>query len=519
MRMIGRIGGVFLVLSSAALFCSASAHAWPGCTALFSAEYPDSSTEDEGACQTCHLSSAGGGSFNGYGQDLLDNGATGVGAACSNANIAGAFTAVELFDSDGEGTSNIDEINAHAQPGWCAESQGSSCTNAAAPPANILLDPDVTNNAAPIADTGGPYSGEAGTTLIRFDGSASSDPDGDALTFAWNFGDGSTAIEAMPTHTYVTAGDFQVTLVVNDGRMDSDSAVTAASITPPPSNLAPTANAGGPYDSEPGLAITLDGSLSSDPNDDPLTYAWDFGDGAMATGVAPTHAYVADGTYAISLIVNDGEFDSLAARTNATITTAVDQGDGAALYDTNCLACHGDPWSGPPVDELLPGLRRVTGARSCNISGSIFGTSVFPNGVPEMQFLQGMVEAEIDALAEYLNSRRASGELRYVTTCAGCHGNDGTGGRVGENVHGDSANETLEAITEEREMQYLACMPASDIAVITDFLIGMDVDRDDDRTDHDDDDKGGGTMSLQILTLLVLVGLARRRRELFKEKR
>ena len=602
MKIIERIGGGFLALALTAALYAPLAHAWPACTGLFTAAYPDSQTEDEGACQTCHQSSTGGGNFNGYGQDLLGNGAAGVGGACTSADIAGAFTAVELFDSDGEGTSNIDEINAHAQPGWCVESQGSSCTNPGVPPAGILLDPAVAN-AAPVADAGGPYSGEAGTSLIQFIGSGSSDSDGDPLTFAWNFGDGSTATGAMPTHIYVTAGDFQVTLVVNDSQTNSDPAVTMASITAPQANFAPTANAGGPYEGEPGLSITFDGSLSSDPNGDALIYAWDFGDGAMAAGPSPTHAFAADGTYTISLtvndgqvdsvastttatittppansaptadaggpysgdtgivvtfdgrasddadgdilsyqwdfgdntidfgatpshvyaiagtytvrlVVNDGEFDSQVASTEATITDPVDQSDGAALYDANCLACHGDPWSGPPVDDSLPGLRRIAGARSCNISGSIFGTSVFPNGVPEMQFLQGLLEAEIDALAEHLNSLDASGEQRYVTTCAGCHGDNGSGGRVGEDVIGDSANESFEAIADEKEMRYLACMPKTDFVAIAGFLGRISDDNDFDGFDDDnDDDGGGGTTSLQFLTLLALLGLSRRRRK------
>jgi len=134
-----------------------------------------------------------------------------------------------------------------------------------------------------------------------------------------------------------------------------------------------------------------------------------------------------------------------------------------------------------------------------------------------MQFLQGLLEAEIDALAEHLNSLDASGEQRYVTTCAGCHGNNGAGGRVDEGVHGDSANETLEAIAEEREMRYLACMPDSDIVAITGFLGGM-ADDDDGDDDEDNHDNGGGTISLQFLTLLLLLGLARRRRKLFEQE-
>ena len=581
MKCIRRITEVFVVLSLAAVFGSPTAEAWPACGTVFSAQYPDSQTGSEGGCQTCHQAS-GAGAFNVYGKDLADFGAAGAGGACTDVDVAAALVAVEAMDSDGEGNSNIAEITANAQPGWCAVSQGGTCVNSAGTPPNVLLDP-APANAAPVAVAGGPYAGEAGTTLVQFDGSGSSDPEGGDLTFDWSFGDGSSGTGMSPTHTYGNAGNFQVTLIVNDGQLDSDASVTSAAITAPPVNIAPIADPGGPYDGQPGQPLTLDGSGSSDPNEDVLTYAWDFGDGGMGTGVAPIHTFAVDGTYTVTLTVNDGQVDSLAATTTVSIATPpanraptadaggpysgdtgvevafdggassdpdgdtlsyswdfgdgqvgngvtpshvytvagaytvslsvndgefdssvvmtevtirdpADPSDGSALYTTNCVACHADPWSGPAIDAALPGLRRVAGSRSCNISGSIFGTSVFPNGVPEMQFLQGLSEAEIEALAEYLNSEDTSGEQRYVSTCAGCHGDNGSGGRVGEDVHGDEADETFEAIFEEREMQYLACMPDSDIDAITEYLSGMDDDFDDDGIDddedHDDDEDG-----------------------------
>lgn len=485
MDMIKRISPALGVL--AMLLGAQSAWAWPACGDIFAISYPASQTGDLGGCQACHQSAGGGGTFNVYGEDLLDNGATGAGLSCTDVDFAAALIAVEGFDSDGEGNSNLVEIDANTQPGWCVVATA-GCVNSAGTPPDVALDPASSSNNPPLANAGGPYSGEAGTTLIQFDGSGSSDSDGDVLTFAWDFGDGNTATEMMPTHTYSSAGDFDVSLVVNDGQANSDPAMTSAAITAPQVNLAPTADPGGPYAGAPGQTITFDGSASTDPNDDPLTYSWDFGDGATGTGVAPTHSYAAEGSYTVSLVVNDGEFESAPALISAEISEPVDQGDGQALYDANCLACHGDPWAAPAVDDTLPGLRRVAGARSCNIEGSIFGTSVFPSGVPGMEFLQVLTESEIELLAEYLNSLDTDGERRYVTTCAGCHGNDGSGGRVDEDVHGESADETWEAIEEESEMHYLACMPASDIDLIADFLSEFDDDFDDDGVSDDDDD-------------------------------
>jgi MYXO-CTERM domain-containing protein len=495
MNTIKRILPSLAVL--AMLLGAHGAWAWPSCQDIFATTYPNSLTDDLGDCQTCHQSSGGGGTFNVYGEHLLTNGASGAGFSCTDIDFPAALLAVETLDSDGEGNSNLSEIDADTQPGWCDVNQATGCTNSAGTPPNVALDPaplpPPTNN-APIADAGGPYAGEAGTTLIQFDGSGSSDPDGDAITFAWEFGDDSGSTEMMPTHTYASAGNFQVTLVVNDGHVDSDAATAEAVITAPAANLAPIADPGGPYAGEPGQTITFDGSASADPNDDVLTYSWDFGDSATGTGVAPTHSYAANGTYRVSLVVSDGSLDSEIATTTAEISTRLVNDDGEALYSTNCLGCHGDPWAGPAVDDTLPGLRRVAGARSCNINGSIFGTSVFPGGVPEMQFLQALTVAEIDLLSDYLNSQDTDGERRYVTTCAGCHGNDGSGGRTREDVHGESADETWEAIADESEMHYLACMPRSDIDQIEDFLAGFDDDFDDDgiRDDDDDDDDNDG---------------------------
>ena len=72
-------------------------------------------------------------------------------------------------------------------------------------------------NRDPVAVIGGPYSGQQGVA-VRFDASGSTDPDGDALTFGWDFGDGGTASGAAPEHAYAATGLFTVTLTVRDAR-------------------------------------------------------------------------------------------------------------------------------------------------------------------------------------------------------------------------------------------------------------------------------------------------------------
>jgi len=54
-------------------------------------------------------------------------------------------------------------------------------------------------------------------------------------------------------------------------------------------------------------SVTFDGSTSTDPDLDVLTYAWDFGDGTTGTGKVATHTYAKGGFYSVKLTVNDGD--------------------------------------------------------------------------------------------------------------------------------------------------------------------------------------------------------------------
>ncbi len=77
----------------------------------------------------------------------------------------------------------------------------------------------VTNH-APVANGGGPYSAVKGQP-VTLNASGSSDADNDALTYRWDFGDGTTGGGVSPTHVYAKNGRFTVKLTVNDGDVDS----------------------------------------------------------------------------------------------------------------------------------------------------------------------------------------------------------------------------------------------------------------------------------------------------------
>ncbi|MBI4684009.1 MAG: PKD domain-containing protein [Nitrospirae bacterium] len=119
------------------------------------------------------------------------------------------------------------------------------------------------------------------------------------------------------THTYNQAGTYTATLKVKD--IAGNTALKTVTITVIQSNKNPIANPGGPYTGVVGEIVQFNGSGSSDPDGDPLTYIWDFGDEGTGVGVNPNHTYSNTGTYTVKLTVTDGRGGIAATQTTANI--------------------------------------------------------------------------------------------------------------------------------------------------------------------------------------------------------
>ena len=157
-------------------------------------------------------------------------------------------------------------------------------------------------NHAPVA-AAGPDLNLGGTT-VTFDAAQSADADGDALTYRWDFGDGTPpAGGVQATHTYATGGAYPVVLTVDDGTglwNATDSAAITLVINRPP-----VAMAGANKGACAGDVVVLDASDSYDPDGGLLRYQWDFGDGTGADIVNPTKIYNNGGVYPVTLRVAD----------------------------------------------------------------------------------------------------------------------------------------------------------------------------------------------------------------------
>lgn len=195
------------------------------------------------------------------------------------------------------------------------------------------VDP-VTQNIAPVADAGVMQSVYVGA-LATLDGSRSTDADSNVLTYAWQItlapAGSSAALSSTttlkPTFTPDRAGVYEVTLIVNDGTINS--AASTVKIFAAVVNLAPVANAGPPQNVNTGVVVTLDGSASADGNGDAITYAWTLmapsGSTASLSGATTARPqFTADlvGFYAANLIVSDGRLSSAPASVTVNATVA-----------------------------------------------------------------------------------------------------------------------------------------------------------------------------------------------------
>ncbi|TMQ59980.1 MAG: choice-of-anchor D domain-containing protein [Candidatus Eisenbacteria bacterium] len=119
------------------------------------------------------------------------------------------------------------------------------------------------------------------------------------------------------------AGDYAVTITVTDGAASTPGSFTLHVTA---NNRPPTANPGGPYSGVTGVAVSMDGSQSSDPDaGQTLTFSWNFGDGASGSGPTPSHAYASPGNYIVGLTVTDNGSPQLSntATTGASIVNFI----------------------------------------------------------------------------------------------------------------------------------------------------------------------------------------------------
>jgi hypothetical protein len=209
--------------------------------------------------------------------------------------------------------------------------------------------------------------------LVQLDGSGSSDPNGDPLTYQWTQVSGipvtlsdSTAVNPSFTSPVGLTQDevlgFQ--LIVDDGQLSSaPDTVTVTVQSAAANNQVPIAVAGADQTVEEGLVVTLDGSGSSDPDGDSITYQWTQVSGipvtlSDATSVNPDFIAPTGLTHnevlTFELLVSDGQVSSTIDSVDITVIATTPSANIALL--ATVTASSETMWSTQTANKAIDGV-------------------------------------------------------------------------------------------------------------------------------------------------------------------
>jgi len=257
-------------------------------------------------------------------------------------------------------------------------------------------------NSAPVANAGLSQN-VALNTLVRLDGTASTDANLDSLTYRWSFlgtptGSkfaGITSTSPAPTFTPDVTGSYVISLIVNDGKVDSKQSAMTVNVSA--ANSAPVAVPGNSQNVSVATLVTLDGSASSDANFDFLTYRWNIitkptGSTSALSSLSsskPTFTPDKVGVYVLTLIVNDGKVDSEVVATSITVSAAnsapvANAGNNQTVLRTAVVTLSGATSTDANAGDILTYKWTLTSKPTGSTAALSSGTALAPTFVADL---------------------------------------------------------------------------------------------------------------------------------------
>ncbi len=209
----------------------------------------------------------------------------------------------------------------------------------------IIKNQFITVYAVPVVNFGGtPLSGCFPLPVHFTDQSTAGN--GTIDKWEWDFGDGNLSSVQGPGHTYLGAGNFNVSLRVTNSfgcvttvtktqyiKIGSGTKAGFTFSVPNTCSVPSTVN----------FTNTSTGSM-------PMTYQWDFGDGTVSTVISPSHTYTTAGNYTVRLVV----INSTGCTDTLTKIKAITVGGAKADFTTPSVICQNTPFTINNTSSSIP---------------------------------------------------------------------------------------------------------------------------------------------------------------------
>ena len=269
-------------------------------------------------------------------------------------------------------------------------------------------------NADPVASVGGSYVGEEGSAVAL--ALSGNDSDGDALTFSWDLGDGTTGSGAVPpaNHVYADNGTYVIMLAVDDGRGGADTARTTATISNVAPSLAAFSIPATPMGLTPGgITVPVSSSFTDPGTVDTHTASLDCGSGVTAQSevvgemASSACSFSSAGVYSIRLTVRDKDGGSDTKLSSAPIV----------VFDPAGGRLTGGGWVASPAGAVAF-APTAAGKLTFSLNARYEPGSSIPTGKAELNLTVGKLEFRSTSL-DWLVATEASAQVQGRGTVNG----------------------------------------------------------------------------------------------------